>query len=97
MKRVLNTLEILDRYNFNRADSTSSIDSLYSKIFADSIKTGGQVRVNAEEFFTFVDVKGEAVARRIKRWSPKREIRVRKLAKLPCCVLGQSNFPKRFP
>lgn len=42
VKRVLNTLEILDRYNFNRADSNSSIDSLYSKIFADSIKTGGQ-------------------------------------------------------
>lgn len=43
VKRVLNTLEILDRYNFNRADSNSSIDSLYSKIFADSTKTGGQV------------------------------------------------------
>ena len=43
VKRVLNTLEILDRYNFNRADSNSSIDSLYSKIFADSTKAGGQV------------------------------------------------------
>ena len=43
MKRVLNTLEILDRYNFNRADSTSSIDSVYSKIFAGSTKSGGEV------------------------------------------------------
>ncbi|CAH3150356.1 unnamed protein product [Pocillopora meandrina] len=48
VKRVLNTLEILDRYNFNRADSTSSIDSLYSKIFADSIKTGGQASATDE-------------------------------------------------
>ena len=40
---MLNTLETLDRYNFHRADSSNSIDTLYSKIFADSTKSGGQV------------------------------------------------------
>ena len=41
---MLNTLETLDRYNFHRADSSNSIDTLYSKIFADSTKSGGQVK-----------------------------------------------------
>lgn len=41
-------MEILDRYNFNRADSNNSIDSLYSKIFADSTKTEGQASATDE-------------------------------------------------
>ncbi|EDO45182.1 predicted protein, partial [Nematostella vectensis] len=45
VNRVLTTLEILDKYDFTRADNTNCIDLLYAKIFTSASKGNREVNI----------------------------------------------------